>query len=91
MDKYRWIVNFDKHEMIDKHEIPGYTPYWDKSGNIWKVHPLPLLTCSGNGRGGGDYNSSTGEEFVGSWAGNRIGIFENKPTGFSIIQPNFEE
>ena len=31
------------------------------------VHPLPLLTCEGNGRGGGDYHGSN-QRFVGLWA-----------------------
>lgn len=30
------------------------------------IHPLPLLTCLGNGKGGGDY-SGLNMEWVGSW------------------------
>ena len=37
----------------------------DEEGSI--IHPLPLLTCLGNGKGGGDYRGSD-QEWVGSWA-----------------------
>ena len=44
----RYIINHTKKEFVDKNKVPK-----DKDG--WRVHPLPLLTCEGNGRGGGDY------------------------------------
>ena len=37
----------DKKEFVNKDTMPN--------NDDWLVHPLPLLTCEGNGRGGGDY------------------------------------
>ena len=34
------------------------------------IHPLPLLTCAGNGRGGGDFRSE--DSRVGTWFKDRI-------------------
>ena len=53
----------------------------------WIVHPLSILTCSGNGRGGGDYDD--GNSYVGIWAGDEIGIEETAPINFEEITPNF--
>jgi hypothetical protein len=54
------------------------------------VHPLPLLTCSGNGRGGGDY--CLDDERVGIWAFDRIGITDDEAeiAGFKQISGEFE-
>ena len=61
----RYIVNHTKKEYVDKDIVPE-----DEEG--WKVHPLPLLTCEGNGRGGGDYREEN--EFIGIWARDEISI-----------------
>ena len=45
---YPFIVNHSKKVYVDKRKVKEF------DGN-WKIHPLPLLTCEGNGRGGGDY------------------------------------
>ena len=60
-------------------------------GRWWCVHPLPLLTAIGNGRGGGDYfqwNCLTGacgnaknSDMVGSWAMDLIEYTPGKPDG----------
>lgn len=65
--KGRYLVNHTKKVYIDMSEYEvGY------------IHPLPLLTCSGNGRGGGDYEGSFQYTIVGSWAGDSIS-FEHSP------------
>lgn len=51
---YRFIVNHSKRQYVDK----------EKSTML---HPLPLLTVEGNGRGGGDYHGPRQED-VGIWA-----------------------
>lgn len=45
-----------------------------------KIHPLPLLTCEGNGRGGGDFRTENEDylKLIGSWARNRITIQTKK-------------
>lgn len=55
-----YYVNHDKKQVVELWECAvecdGY-----------RVHPLPLLTCEGNGRGGGDYWGSN-QRYVGTWA-----------------------
>jgi len=82
----RYLVNHSKKEFVDKNKL-----------NRGDVHPLPLLTCSGNGRGGGDYRGNN-ENSEGSWAGDVISIekedlklFIFKKNGYKEIEPNFEE
>lgn len=50
------------------------------------VHPLPLLTAVGNGRGGGDYRGSEASmKMVGIWAGDLLQIIADKPKGSDYI------
>ena len=42
------IVNHDTKEFVRLADLPEEEP----SDPGWHLHPLPLLTCSGNGRGG---------------------------------------
>jgi len=58
--EYKYIVNHTKKQYIDK------SKYLD-------IHPLPLITAEGNGRGGGDYHGSH-EDKIGSWARDVISI-----------------
>jgi hypothetical protein len=78
--KGRYIVNHTKKQYVDKDVVPK-----DEEG--WKVHPLPLLTCEGNGRGGGDYRKDN--DFIGDWARGKISIEKKKPEDFDEIIPNF--
>lgn len=58
--KYRFVVNHTKKQYADKSK--------------WKMHPLPLLTAEGNGRGGGDIEDAP--PVVGSWARDVISVEE---------------
>jgi hypothetical protein len=72
---YRFVVNHTKRLFVDKTKVPsrdGYT-----------LHPLPILTCEGNGRGGGDYHGDS--PLVGSWARNVISVEESAPEGYEEI------
>ena len=80
---YFFIINDDLKEYVDKRDCPA-----DKDG--WIVHPLPLLTASGNGRGGGDYHGE-GMEHVGAWAGHHIRVEKEPPEDYTLITPNFKE
>lgn len=62
--KYKYIVNYDKKVFVNKTKVPN--------NDGWQIHPLPLLTCEGNGRGGGDYRGD--DSIVGSWARDVIGV-----------------
>jgi hypothetical protein len=48
-----------------------------------------LLTCEGNGRGGGDFRGEN--KFVGTWARDIISVESKKPQGFTEIKPDFAE
>jgi hypothetical protein len=72
-DTYQYILNHTKKEFVDKNKVPEI-----KDWKGAKIHPLPLLTCEGNGRGGGDF---TGDEkgIVGSWARDVISVEKTNP------------
>jgi len=73
----RFLVNHTKKVCIDLKAETG-EGYWDDTKKCpMIIHPLPLLTCSGNGRGGGDYSGSN-MKLVGCWAGDVISL-EHKP------------
>lgn len=56
------------------------------------IHPLPLLTACGNGRGGGDYHDCFSDyEKVGSWAFCEIELTEIKPSGYNLVEYHFSE
>jgi len=76
------IINHTLKEFVDVNKCP------DTDG--WIIHPLPLLTASGNGRGGGDYNGDN-EELVGTWAGHSISTNIISPSDYTEIFPNFIE
>jgi hypothetical protein len=80
-----YIVNHTKMQYVDKEGCP--------SNYGWIIHPLPLLTSSGNERGGGDYHpyNEANRYFVGSWAGDSISIEDNIPEGYKEINPEFAE
>lgn len=80
----RYIVNHTKKEYVDKQRVA-------RSIDGWRIHPLPLLTCEGNGQGGGDFYGESGKEYVGIWARDVISIEGNKPEGYTQIKPNFVE
>lgn len=65
----KYLINYDKKEFVDKTKVP-------KDNDGWQIHPLPLLTCEGNGRGGGDFRKES--DLIGSWARNRIGVVTKK-------------
>lgn len=64
-DQTVFILNEDKKEVI---EIRYYVHFGVLD---YIIHPLPLLTATSNGLGGGDYDG-TNMNYVGSWAGDRL-------------------
>jgi len=77
ISKSRYIINHDTNEYIDKEKVPT-----DADG--YQIHPLPLLTCEGNGRGGGDFHGDS--ELVGSWARDSISVSEDLPAGYTELK-----
>lgn len=60
----------------------------------WCIHPLPLLTCLGNGLGGGDYRSPTDDSsdfLVGTWAWDNLSIKDKPILEYNELQPVFKE
>ena len=69
--EYPYIVNHTKKQFVDKRKNI------DTRDGALGLHPLPLLTCEGNGRGGGDYHGES--PLIGLWARDVISIEKNKP------------
>lgn len=72
--EYKYIVNHTKKVYVDKTKVPVTETYEDYE---YRIHPLPLLTCEGNGRGGGDYGGEN--DIIGSWARDIISIENEEP------------
>ena len=88
---FRFIVNTTKKQVIDLWDVKGF--------DGWQIHPLPLLTCEGNGRGGGDYEG-TNMKLVGTWARDFITVPTEvdytylrslQAQGYEVINPLFAE
>jgi len=91
----RFIINHTKKEYVDIRHLKCENPeYWGSKD--WFIHPLPLLTSEGCGRGGGDYHQSEDHpsyRYVGAWARDVIGASSLKSDveGFEEIRPDFHE
>lgn len=81
IDKY--IINHTTKEYV---VVPKL-----KRDEDFVIHPLPILTCDGNGRGGGDLYNSTDEEFIGIWAYNVIESANKVPSGYKKLDVHFVE
>ena len=80
---YRYIVNHTKKQYVDKKKHV-FDKWW------MNIHPLPLLTAEGNGRGGGDYKGSC-QELVGTWARDVISVERLIPDGYVELVCEFAE
>lgn len=83
------IVNLSRKEKITLNE------YFERMNDEWCLHPLPILTCIGNGKGGGDYYSSVGQEYIGCWAQDEIMLVRYEESSnykdYEEIKPDFKE
>lgn len=66
----KYLINYDKKEFVNKTKVP-------KDSEGWQIHPLPLLTCEGNGRGGGDFRGDE-VKLIGRWSRDEIGVATKK-------------
>lgn len=80
-----YVINHSKNMYIDLREVPDV-----KDAEGWKIHPLSILTSSGNGRGGGDYRDDD-DENVGYWAGDVISTDYEEPVGMEKFTAFFVE
>ena len=94
-----YLVNHSKKTFID---LAAYAARnkWHEEGEWRKehysydmcIHPLPLLTACGNGRGGGDYYANNPDfDEVGSWAFDVIELTRSKPEGYEPVMYHFKE
>jgi hypothetical protein len=79
---YRYFLNLDTNEFVDINKAPN-------ESDGWQIHPLPLLTCEGNGRGGGDFHRE--HPMLGKWARCRVVASFTKPKEGVEIFPDFTE
>jgi len=83
--KEMFIVNHTTKQFIDKTKVPTFN-------GGWQFHPLPFMTCEGNGRGGGDFYGEDKDNIIGSWARHLISIEKNAPgdeykeVAFNIVE-----
>ncbi len=75
MSMYDYIVNHTKKQFVSK----------DRSEKYTTLHPLPLLTCEGNGRGGGDYYDGRDHTILGYWARDSISVEKKRPDEYVEI------
>ena len=80
--KYKYLVNHTKEEYIDLSKIVD-----DEDG--YRIHPLSLLTCEGNGRGGGDFHGD--DDRIGRWARDVISLEESVSETFYEMDGQFYE
>jgi hypothetical protein len=84
-----FYLNYDKKQAIDLSKEVVQEVYNDQK---WIISPLTLMVACGNNRGGGDfYEGGTGYEFIGTWAGDHVGVEDSLPDGYTLIEPNFKE
>ena len=84
--KAKYLYNHTKKEFVNKSKTPN--------NDGWQIHPLPLLTCESNGRGGGDFNREDPNNLVGSWCNDIISVESRKPTkkmGFTELVFDLKE
>jgi hypothetical protein len=80
--EFRFMVDMDSKQFVDLEKVPVTDTYTDeKTGEVTKffIHPIPLLTCEGNGRGGGDYRGDDRRARIGMWARHRITVQNELP------------
>jgi len=73
---YPYIINHSKKLFVDKQKHT-------------LIHPLPLLTAEGNGRGGGDYRGSK-IELAGTWARDVLSVEKEMPSDYDELICNFQ-
>ena len=79
----RFLVNHTRKTFVDMAHRGRKADKWGLT-----IHPLPLLTATSNGRGGGDYHGSH-MDLVGSWAFHLVSAEDTVPDGYTEQVANF--
>lgn len=74
----KFLVNHTYKTYVDCDE---YRYLSDPDDTKWIIHPLPLLTCVGNGLGCGDYYGDNEQE-AGSWCMAEVSVEDEIPEGY---------
>ena len=85
-NKQWFLVNSSKECYIDMRKYIDYATTADG----WCIHPLPLLTCSSNGKGRGDYYGCD-RSAVGSWCNDIIYLTVQRPIEYFEEEYFFRE
>jgi hypothetical protein len=88
---YRFIINMDTNEYVDTLKVPLTDVCTSSTGKEYelRLHPLVILTCEGNGQGGGDYYKGENDPLVGSWARKRVSVSHSIPKGYTEVKCDF--
>ena len=92
--KDRYLVNHTKKLILDCWDYLKESIKKNEDSSV--MHPLPLLTALGNGRGGGDYRGINQEQ-IGSWAWDVLEIVEwedlqpLKEDNYTFFSTRFED
>ncbi len=90
----KYLLNHSKRTFVNGSTFFKRNLMKSKDCGEWCMHPLPLLTCIGNGCGGGDYRYPTDDasiDLIGTWAFDEISVEDEKPTNYKEIKPIFKE
>ena len=82
---FQYLLNHTKKQYVDLNRIISI----NENDTDWVIHPLPLLTCEGNGRGGGDFYGKN--EYIGVWRNDSISMENEIPEDFDEIKPDFKD
>jgi hypothetical protein len=80
MGQYHLIVNLDKREFLDPHELGVGLKAWEQLASLPSTpQALFVLLLSSNGRGGSDLDDAVvsghgSEPVIGRWAGDRLAV-----------------
>lgn len=80
----KFLVNHSKRIYLDCDAFRKRS--LDEDG--WCLHPLPLLTAVGNGKGGGDYFGINKED-IGKWCWDLISVEDTPPEGYETVEYTF--
>ena len=91
----RYLVNHTRKSFVDLGEFQQENG-WQEERNgekYWcSIHPLPLLTACGNGRGSGDYHEGYPDwDKCGLWAFDLIEFSTSVPDGYEKETYHFKE
>ena len=90
----KFLINHTKKLYINCSKYYEDSVMKTKDYGDWCIHPLPLLTCLGNGLGGGDYRSPTDDSsdfLVGTWAWDNLSIKDEPILEYDELEPVFKE